>query len=117
MASYANAATRGTGTFLDENTEKEVLKNGIKFGNQVVSVRDPAIRILSITMINVPSDYTNKELVDHVMKNYGTLHKVYDSIKREGGILFKIGNRVFQYTAVDKLPPKTIEVELILRKM
>lgn len=98
-------------TFKDGKDKVETLKNGLKLGEKVILVRDPAIRIWSVTMINVPSEYTNLELANHVMVQYGKLSSMYESAKTEGGILFKNGNRVFQYSAVDKLPPKAIEID------
>ena len=67
-------------TLVREYKKRSSYNNGIKFGSQLVNVRDPAIRIWSVTMVNVLSDYTNKELAEHVMKNFGSLHNVYDSI-------------------------------------
>ena len=62
-------------------------------------------------MLNVPPEYTNKELAEKVMSQYGALHNVYESSKQIEGILFKTGNRLFQFLRVDKITPKHMEID------
>ena len=93
-------------TCKNEGFKKVLLRDGLKIKGTNVQFRDPAIRIWAITMLNVPPEYTNKELAEKVMSQYGVLHNVYESSKQIEGILFKTGNRVFQFLRVDKIPPK-----------
>jgi len=94
--------------------KKRLLTDGLIFNGGRIKFRDPATRVLSITMIDCPPCYTIRDLTE-LMGDFRPIHQVYEVTKTVDNVTYKNGNRVFQYRQLTQLPPKrfTIDVHMV----
>jgi len=91
-------------------TKAELLKKGLHYKGRRIIFRDPAVLVFSITIIECPPCYKIQDLVEF-MGRFRTVHQGYEVCKTIENGTFKNGNRVFQFTLLNDLPPKRFKID------
>ena len=91
-------------------SKQNLMKNGLPFHGGRIIFRDPAILVFSMTMIDCPPCYKIRDLIEF-MGQFGTVHQGYEVSKTVENVSFKNGNRVFQFSELNDLPPKRFKID------